>query len=137
MDIVQSVSGYITKMVSAGDAGATGAAAKMKILLLDRDTVCDRSSPLSNARAHRIQVPIVSAATSQSALLNHSVYLTDRIDNVEREKMRHLRCLCFLRPSPDSIQALIDEFREPKYGEYHICTSTHVRKELEWFRNDF
>ncbi|MCJ1395668.1 hypothetical protein MMC18_008554 [Xylographa bjoerkii] len=28
--------------------------------------------------------------------------------------MRHLRCLCFVRPSPDSIQQLIDEFREPK-----------------------
>lgn len=36
--------------------------------------------------------------------------------------MRHLRCLCFVRPSPDSIQLLIDEFREPKYGEYNICT---------------
>lgn len=40
--------------------------------------------------------------------------------------MRHLRCLCFLRPSPDSVQFLIDEFREPKYGEYHICTSRAV-----------
>ena len=40
MDIVQAVSGYITKMVSAGDSAATGtSAAKMKILLLDNDTV--------------------------------------------------------------------------------------------------
>jgi len=45
MDIVQSVSGYITKMVSAGDTGTTGGAAKMKILLLDRDTV-DQSSTM-------------------------------------------------------------------------------------------
>lgn len=37
--------------------------------------------------------------------------------------MRHLRCLCFVRPSPDSIQFLIDEFRDPKYGEYNICKS--------------
>lgn len=44
-----------------------------------------------------------------------------RLDKDTREKMRHLRCLCFVRPSPDSIQYLIDEFREPKYGEYHIC----------------
>ena len=35
--------------------------------------------------------------------------------------MRHLRCLCFVRPSPDSIQQLIEEFRDPKYGEYYIC----------------
>ena len=44
-----------------------------------------------------------------------------RLDNANRERMRHLRCLCFVRPSPDSIQQLIDEFREPKYGEYMIC----------------
>jgi len=36
--------------------------------------------------------------------------------------MRHLRCLCFVRPSPESIQNLIEELREPKYGEYNICT---------------
>lgn len=105
MDIYQTVSGYITKVMSVGDTMTTdGAAAKMKILLMDRDTI-----------------PIVSSATTQSALLNHSVYLTDRIDNQSREKMRHLRCLCFLRTSPDSIQSLIEEFREPKYGEYYIC----------------
>ncbi|KAK3629379.1 vacuolar protein sorting-associated protein 45 [Elasticomyces elasticus] len=112
MDIFQTVTGYITKMVSTGDSNATASgAAKMKILLLDRDTV-----------------PIVSAATTQSALLNHSVYLTDRIENQEREKMRHLRCLAFLRPSSDSIQSLIDELREPKYGEYHIYFSNIIKK---------
>lgn len=107
MDIFQAVSGYITKMVSAGDVAQAQAAAKMKVLLLDNETV-----------------PIVSSATTQSALLNHNVYLTDRLDNQEREKMRHLRCLAFLRPSSDSIQFLIDELREPKYGEYQISTSS-------------
>ena len=110
MDIFQTVSGYVTKMVSAGDGATSGSsAAKMKVLLLDKDTV-----------------PIVSAATTQSALLNHAVYLTDRIDNEDREKMRHLRCLCFMRPSPDGIQFLIDEFRDPKYGEHHICMSSPI-----------
>ena len=40
MDIFQTVSGYITKMVSAGDAAQSQAAARMKILLLDNETVC-------------------------------------------------------------------------------------------------
>jgi len=40
--------------------------------------------------------------------------------------MRHLRCICFVRPSPDTIQHLIDEFREPKYGEYAICEYVSV-----------
>lgn len=39
MDVVQAVSGYVTKMVSAGDSASGGAAAKMKILLLDSETV--------------------------------------------------------------------------------------------------
>ena len=65
---------------------------------------------------------------TQTALLNHEVYLIDRLDNQNREKMRHLRCLCFVRPSPDSIQFLIDEFRDPKYGEYHVYFSNVVRK---------
>lgn len=42
--------------------------------------------------------------------------------------MRHLRCLCFVRPSPNSIQLLIDELREPKYGEYYIYLSNIIRK---------
>ncbi|ORY17673.1 vacuolar protein sorting-associated protein 45 [Clohesyomyces aquaticus] len=111
MDIVQAVSGYITKMVSAGDSAAGTSAAKMKILLLDNETVS-----------------IVSTATTQSALLNHEVYLTDRLDNQKREKMRHLRCLCFVRPSPESLQSLIEELREPKYGEYNIYFSNIIKK---------
>jgi hypothetical protein len=41
MDIFQTVSGYITKMVSAGDSAQSQAAARMKILLLDNETVCE------------------------------------------------------------------------------------------------
>jgi len=111
MDVVQAVSGYISKMVSAGDSASGSPSAKMKILLLDHDTVS-----------------IVSTAITQSALLNHEVYLIDRLDNQNREKMRHLRCLCFVRPSADSIQFLIDELREPKYGEYNIYFSNVVKK---------
>ncbi|KAF2430437.1 vacuolar protein sorting-associated protein VpsB [Tothia fuscella] len=110
MDVVTAVTGYISRMVSVGDS-TSGGVAKMKILLLDSETVA-----------------IMSTATTQSALLNHEVYLTDRLDNQTREKMRHLRCLCFMRPSPDSIQFLIDELREPKYGEYNIYFSNIIRK---------
>ncbi|KAI4236048.1 MAG: hypothetical protein L6R40_006294, partial [Gallowayella cf. fulva] len=102
MDVVSAVSGYISKIALAGDAAA--GSSKMKILLLDSETVS-----------------IVSTAITQSALLGHEVYLIDRLDNTARERMRHLRCLCFVRPSPDSIQSLIEEFREPRYGEYYVC----------------
>ncbi|KAL4877676.1 Sec1-like protein [Aspergillus karnatakaensis] len=112
MDVVAAVSGYISKMVTAGDPSASGSSSsKMKILLLDSETV-----------------PIVSTAITQSALLNHEVYLIDRLDNAARERMRHLRCLCFVRPSATSIQLIIDELREPKYGEYYIYLSNIIRK---------
>ena len=129
MDISQAVTGYIMKMVSQGDSAAGTSNAKMKILLLDSETVS------STNKHERFQltltvrkVSIMSTATSQSSLLSHDVYLTDRIDNAKREKVRHLRCLCFLRPSPESIQFLIDELREPKYGEYNVYFSNIVKK---------
>ncbi|CAK7207820.1 vacuolar protein sorting-associated protein 45 [Sporothrix eucalyptigena] len=119
MDVVQAVSGYVGKMVTAGDAPGAGSSAaasaaisaKMKILLLDRETV-----------------PIVSTAATQSSLLNHEVYLIDRLDNANREKMRHLRCYCFVRPSADSIQLLVEELRDPRYGEYNLFFSNVVKK---------
>ncbi|POS84052.1 Sec1-like protein [Erysiphe pulchra] len=111
MDLIQAVSGYVSRMVSEGDNASGAMSKKMKILLLDRDTVS-----------------IVSTAVTQSKLLNHEVYLVDRLDNSKREKMRHLRCLCFVRPSPDSIQLLIDELREPKYSDYYIYFSNVIKK---------
>lgn len=111
MDLIQAVSGYVSRMVSEGDNASGAISKKMKILLLDKDTVS-----------------IVSTAVTQSKLLNHEVYLVDRLDNSKREKMRHLQCLCFVRPSPDSIQFLIDELREPKYSEYYIYFSNIIKK---------
>src|SRR5579871_2259156 len=42
--------------------------------------------------------------------------------------MRHLKCICFVRPTPETIQALVNELREPKYGEYFIYFSNIVKK---------
>lgn len=69
--------------------------------------------------------PIVSMAVTQSQLLSHETYLVDRLDNKTRENMRHLKCICFLRPSGDSIQDLIEELRDPRYGDYHLCRSAY------------
>jgi vacuolar protein sorting-associated protein 45 len=42
--------------------------------------------------------------------------------------MRHLKCICFVRPTPETIQLLVNELREPKYGEYSIYFSNIVKK---------
>ena len=39
MDVVSAISGYISKMVSAGDTAVASSSAKMKVLLLDSETV--------------------------------------------------------------------------------------------------
>lgn len=88
-----------------------GVSSKIKVLLLDKETTS-----------------IISMCTTQSLLLKHEVYLIDRIDNPNREKMRHLKCLVFVRPTPDSIQCLIEELRHPKYAEYHLFFSNIVKK---------
>lgn len=108
MDVSQAIAGYISKIVSAT---ADTSSAKMKVLLLDKDTVS-----------------IVSTAVSQTTLLNHEIYLIDRLDNSAREKMRHLRCICLVRPSPETIQLLVDELREPKYGEYCLYFTNIAKK---------
>jgi hypothetical protein len=63
----------------------------------------------------------VSLASTQSILLSHQVYLTDRIDNNKRERMAHMKCVCFLQNGEDSLGALEAELKEPKYGEYYLC----------------
>ncbi|KAF7795610.1 hypothetical protein EIP86_006775 [Pleurotus ostreatoroseus] len=59
--------------------------------------------------------------THTSTLLAQQVYLTDRIDNHKRERMAHMKCVCFLQPSEESFEAVEAELKEPKYGEYYLC----------------
>lgn len=103
MDVVKAVETYIIKMASVSSA--------MKVLLLDSHTT-----------------PIVSLASTQSILLSHQVYLTDRIDNNKRERMAHMKCICFLQNNEDSLGALEAELKEPKYGEYYLYFSNILSK---------
>ena len=57
MDVVAAVSGYISKMVSAGDPSTSGSSSKMKILLLDSETVGTYSLYKHKwARANPVQI---------------------------------------------------------------------------------
>ncbi|KAF8631676.1 hypothetical protein AX15_002262 [Amanita polypyramis BW_CC] len=103
MDIVKAVETYVAKMVSTPPT--------MKVLLLDMHTT-----------------PIVSLASTQSVLLSHQVYLTDRIDNKKRDRMPHMKCACFVQNSDESLEALEAELREPKYGEYYLYFSNILSK---------
>ncbi|KAI8335084.1 Sec1-like protein [Chlamydoabsidia padenii] len=103
MDMIKSVQHYVDKMID----DVSG----MKTLLLDIETT-----------------PIVSLVTTQSALLTKECYLIDRIDNRQRDKMKHLKCICFIQPTRESIQYLMEELRDPAYGDYYIFFSNTLQK---------
>lgn len=109
MDVSQAVASYVCRVLRTPHDDHHSS--KMKVLLLDHETI-----------------DIVSAAITQSSLFNHEVYLIDRLENQSRDKMRHLRCLCIVRPYSSSIKHLVEELRDPKYGEYHIYFTNIAKK---------
>ena len=45
------------------------------------------------------QTGIVSMVYSQSEILQKEVFLFERVDNQARETMKHLKAICFVRPT--------------------------------------
>jgi vacuolar protein sorting-associated protein 45 len=48
------------------------------------------------------------------------VYLVEVL-GASHERMMHLKAACFLRPTPQTIDALVRELADPRFGEYHLC----------------
>jgi len=68
------------------------------------------------------QTSIISMVYAQSEILQKEVFLFERLDGGgTREAMKHLKCLCFLRPTRDNIELLARELKSPKYGQYYLC----------------
>ncbi|KZO97037.1 Sec1-like protein [Calocera viscosa TUFC12733] len=103
MDVVYAVNFYVEKIVSSPTS--------MKALLLDQHTT-----------------PIISLAATQSSLLANHVYLTDRVDNPRRERMPHLQCVVFVRPTEDSLEWVGKELEQPRYGGYYLYFSNTLTK---------
>ena len=40
--------------------------------------------------------------------------------------MPHMKCVCFLQNSEESLESLEEELKEPKYGEYYLCQSVNL-----------
>ena len=67
------------------------------------------------------QTSVVSMVYAQSEILQKEVYLFERIDSTGRESMKHLKCICYVRPTKENIELLQQELRMPNYGLYYIC----------------
>ncbi|NXN12889.1 VPS45 protein, partial [Indicator maculatus] len=65
---------------------------------------------------------------TQSEILQKEVYLFERLDSANREAMKHLKAICFLRPTKENVELLIQELRRPKYSIYFIYFSNVISK---------
>mmetsp|Transcript_24481 Transcript_24481/g.70270 ORF Transcript_24481/g.70270 Transcript_24481/m.70270 type:complete len:580 (-) Transcript_24481:505-2244(-) len=95
LSIVAGMQEYIQAMVDRISG--------MKVLILDSETL-----------------GIISMVFSQSDILQHEVFLVERIDAEQQEKMRHMNAVCLLRPTKQNFLLLSKELKSPKYNEYHI-----------------
>jgi len=82
----------------------------MKVLVMDAETT-----------------GIVSMVYTQTQILQHEVFLIDAIERERTDKMPHLKAVYFLRPTAENIRRLQEEFKDPKYGEYHLFFSNITR----------
>ncbi|GAA5980979.1 hypothetical protein JCM5350_004788 [Sporobolomyces pararoseus] len=126
MDCLKAVQTYLDKILTNTKG--------IKVLLLDQDTT-----------------PIISLVSTQSKLLQHEIYLTDRIDNPSRrqgggggaypptttgggggERLPHLNCIVLLRPTEESIEACERELEQGRYGGYWLYfTNTLTKLQIE------
>lgn len=74
---------------------------------------------------------MVSCAFAQSEMMAREVYLFERLDTgAEREPLKFLKCLVFVRPTPENIHILTEELRAPKYAQYYLCKC--LKEFLSW-----
>ncbi|XP_052280669.1 vacuolar protein sorting-associated protein 45-like [Dreissena polymorpha] len=105
MNVILAIKQYISKMIDDSGPG-------MKVLLMDKETTS-----------------IVSMVYAQSEILQKEVYLFERIESTGRETMKHLKCICFLRPTKENVDLLAQELRMSKYGQYYIYWSNVISKQ--------
>ncbi|CCF56962.1 hypothetical protein KAFR_0B06650 [Kazachstania africana CBS 2517] len=104
---------YIDRIINSQSRTTSNndASPKIKVLLLDKYTKS-----------------IISMISTQSKLLQNEIYLVDTVENVQRDTMRHLKCLVFIKPTEESIEFLCKELENPKYYEYHIFFNNIINK---------
>lgn len=123
MDVFAVLGGCMNRMF----AGVEG----MKILLVDHETVRGRGLRVFQVSAAcGEQSGIISLVMSQSRLFELDVFLVDYLDNEHRQKQKNLVCVCLLRPTSENFEVLAAELSDPKYGSYHLCTTTRAAESL-------
>jgi len=120
MNVIGAVRFYVDRIIN--DISIRG----MKVLILDDTTT-----------------QIVSMVLSQTEVLEHEIYLVERLDrikskfdnnNFEEEKkevpMQHMKAVVFVRPTEENLNILKQELRQPIFNEYHFFFSNIVKQEF-------
>ncbi|KRZ40055.1 Vacuolar protein sorting-associated protein 45 [Trichinella pseudospiralis] len=102
---MESIRMYIAEMIRITGPG-------MKVLVMDKETT-----------------GIVSCAYAQSEVMQKEVYLFERIDTtVPRDPIKYLKCIAFVRPTPENIELLVRELQNPSYNQYYFYFSNVISK---------
>ncbi|KAI1707895.1 sec1 family domain-containing protein [Ditylenchus destructor] len=105
MDLMLATQHYVNEMIRLAGPG-------MKVILMDKETTS-----------------MISCAFAQSEMMQKEVYLFERIDSgAIREPIKFLKCVVYVRPTPENIQLLSEELRTPKYAQYYIYFSNIISK---------
>ncbi|KAH7695567.1 vacuolar protein sorting-associated protein 45 [Aphelenchoides avenae] len=105
MNFLLATQQYVNEMIRLAGPG-------MKVILMDKETTS-----------------IISCAHAQSEMMQKEVYLFERIDaGAHRDPIKFLKCVAFLRPTPENVQLLSEELRSPKYAQYYIYFSNIISK---------
>lgn len=124
-DLLDIMRSYVIRMLARGESGTkgqherqgrSGKDQEMKVLIVDDETV--RS---------------VATVMSQRDVLQYGVYLTERIDkDIEKKigggggqeegRFPHMKAVYFVRPTKRNVTLIRQEMREPRFGEYELCT---------------
>lgn len=62
-----------------------------------------------------------------SYLLEHDIFLMEKLDNVGREELKCLKCLVLVRPTSANLELLVEELRGPKYSQYHLFFTNFLK----------
>mmetsp|Transcript_10648 Transcript_10648/g.48921 ORF Transcript_10648/g.48921 Transcript_10648/m.48921 type:complete len:363 (+) Transcript_10648:71-1159(+) len=104
LDLSLIIHEYVRKMLDDASVG-------MKAFLLDEFTMS-----------------VVSAAFTQTELLQMEVFLVEKLRPSQAKKMQHLKALCFVRPTEENVTLVVEYMKRQTFGGYYIFFS-HIVKE--------
>lgn len=97
---------YFNKLFTKGESG------RSHVLLVDEHTT-----------------PIISLSYTQSQLLANNIILVELVENqAQLHTMKHLDCIVYIKPTKESVLALLRELHNPHFNSYKVFANNLVHK---------